>query len=36
MEDKRPDSSLSWLPDGGMISHWASEQLSLLWSSSTD
>ncbi|KAI4887377.1 hypothetical protein NFI96_006708 [Prochilodus magdalenae] len=22
MEDKRPDSSLSWLPDGGMNSHW--------------
>ncbi|KAI4879661.1 hypothetical protein NFI96_009444 [Prochilodus magdalenae] len=33
MEDKRPDSSLSWLPDGGMNSHWASEQGSL-WQSS--
>ncbi|KAI4902487.1 hypothetical protein NFI96_001554 [Prochilodus magdalenae] len=36
MEDKRPDSSLSWLLDGGMNSHWLSEQRSLSRPSNAD
>ncbi|KAI4900152.1 hypothetical protein NFI96_023878, partial [Prochilodus magdalenae] len=30
MEDKQPDSSLSWLPDGGIKSYWLSERLESL------
>ncbi|KAI4890601.1 hypothetical protein NFI96_020392 [Prochilodus magdalenae] len=36
LRNKCPDSSLSWLPDGGMNSHWASEQRSLSQSSNAD